>query len=176
MPFGFHLAMDTLPSGVRLRNSTLFPLSGQRGITPAFGYGAPHPRARGTSTLLNHVLLSTHYAAVRLLSDVPAGRVAVAFARRPAVLVPNRRRRGLPVFVPEVSRRVWGLRLRRTDQGLALAPPGMLPSAKFRASTSCLQLFGAQYPPHLYPCLRFAVHLAMPSAKLGAERVAIPFS
>jgi len=36
-------------------------LSGQRGITPAFGYGAPHPSARGASTLLNNVLLSTHY-------------------------------------------------------------------------------------------------------------------
>ena len=36
-------------------------LSGQRGITPAFGYGAPHLSARGTLTLLNNVLLSTHY-------------------------------------------------------------------------------------------------------------------
>jgi len=36
-------------------------LPGQRGITPAFGYGTPHPGARGTSTLLNNVLLSTHY-------------------------------------------------------------------------------------------------------------------
>jgi hypothetical protein len=62
MPFGFHLAMDTLPSGVQPRNSTFFPLFGQRGITPAFGYGAPHPVARGTSTLLNNVLLSTQYA------------------------------------------------------------------------------------------------------------------
>ena len=33
-PLGFHLAMDTLPSGVRARNPTFFPLSGQRGITP----------------------------------------------------------------------------------------------------------------------------------------------
>ena len=54
-PFGFHLAMDTLPSGVRPRNSTFFPLSGQRGITPAFGYSAPHPGARGTLTLLSNV-------------------------------------------------------------------------------------------------------------------------
>ncbi len=61
MPFGFHLAMDTLPSGVLPRNSTFFPLSGQRGIAPAFGYGPPHPGVRGTSTLLNNVLLSTHY-------------------------------------------------------------------------------------------------------------------
>jgi hypothetical protein len=39
-----------------------------------------------------------------------------------------------------------------------------------------LHLFGAQYPAHLYPCLRFADHLAVPNAKLGAERFAIPFS
>ena len=64
---------------------------------------------------------------------------------------------------------LWGLRLRRTEQELALAPLLMLPSAITRASASGLHLFGAQYPPHLFPCLRFAVHLAMPSAKLGAE-------
>jgi hypothetical protein len=37
--------------------------------------------------------------------------------------------RGLPVLVHEVSRRAWGLRLRRTEQGLALSPLLMLPSA-----------------------------------------------
>ena len=36
---------------------------GQRGITPAFGYGAPHLSARGTSTLLNNALLSAHIRA-----------------------------------------------------------------------------------------------------------------
>jgi hypothetical protein len=30
---------------------------GQRGITPAFGYGAPHSSARGTLTLLSSTLL-----------------------------------------------------------------------------------------------------------------------
>jgi hypothetical protein len=58
MPFGFHLAIDTLPSGV-----PQFP--GQREITPAFGYSAPHPSARGTLTLLNNALLSTHYEPLR---------------------------------------------------------------------------------------------------------------
>ena len=88
MPFGFHLTMDTLPSGesqaggsrsalARIRLSLscpfrllhTFPFSGPRGITPAFGYGAPHPSARGTSTLLSNALLSAHYGPVRL----PAG-------------------------------------------------------------------------------------------------------
>lgn len=41
-----------------------FP-SGQRGVTPAFGYGAPHPSAGGTSTLLSNALLSTHYGQLR---------------------------------------------------------------------------------------------------------------
>src|SRR6185369_131463 len=79
MPFGFHLAMDTLPSGTtsggfrsallcfRLSPSCPFRLlhtylsPGQRGITPAFGYSAPHSSARGTSTLLNYALLSAPY-------------------------------------------------------------------------------------------------------------------
>src|SRR5258707_4098747 len=78
MPFGFHLAMDTLPS------EELTSFSGQRGITPAFGYGPPHPSARRTSTFPNNALLSTHYSAVRLLEDVHAGRTATAFSRRPA--------------------------------------------------------------------------------------------
>ena len=101
MPFGFHLAMDTLPSGVPPKELPL-PLSGQRGITPAFGYDAPHLGVRGTSTLLSNVLLSTHYAAVRLLGDVHTGRTASAFARRPADL--RRHPRGLPVPVQKVSR------------------------------------------------------------------------
>jgi hypothetical protein len=71
---------------------------------------------------------------------------------------------------------LWGLRLRRTEQLLALASLSMLPAAITRASASRLHLFGAQYPPHLCPCLRFAVHLAMPNAKLGAEWIASPFS
>ena len=31
-------------------------------------------------------------------------------------------------------------------------------------------------PPHLFPCLRFALYLAVPNAKLGAERIATPYS
>jgi hypothetical protein len=40
-------------------------LSGQRGVTPAFGYGAPHPSAGGTLTLLSNALLSAHYGQLR---------------------------------------------------------------------------------------------------------------
>jgi hypothetical protein len=31
------------------------------------------------------------------------------------------------------------------------------------------------FSPHLFPCLRFAVHLATPNAKLGAEWIASPY-
>jgi Abnormal spindle-like microcephaly-assoc'd, ASPM-SPD-2-Hydin len=40
--------------------------------------------------------------------------------------------RGLPVLVLEVSRRAWGLRLRRTEQELALSRLFMLPSAHYK--------------------------------------------
>src|SRR5208283_4617038 len=71
MPFRSHLATDTLPS--RELRKTYPTLSGQRGITPAFGYGTPHPGARGTLTLLNNVLLSTHYGPVRLPGEAASG-------------------------------------------------------------------------------------------------------
>ena len=66
MPFGSHLAVDTLPSGfpeqrlqvhlVCIRLSPSCPhrflhtavLFGRRGATPAFGYDAPHLSVRGT--------------------------------------------------------------------------------------------------------------------------------
>ena len=45
--------------------------AGQRGITPVFGYSAPHPSAGRTLTLLIHALPSAHCAPVRLPSDPP---------------------------------------------------------------------------------------------------------
>jgi hypothetical protein len=42
---------------------------GQRGVTPAFGYGALHPSTSGTSTHLSTSLPSAHYATIRLLSS-----------------------------------------------------------------------------------------------------------
>src|ERR1035438_7321221 len=55
------LAVSSFRLRARLGFSIPFPFSGQRGITPAFGYSAPHPGAGGTSTLLNNALLSAHY-------------------------------------------------------------------------------------------------------------------
>jgi hypothetical protein len=50
-------------------------LPGQRGVTPAFGYGAPHSSARGTSTLPNNALLSTHYDLLDIVKAVSDARV-----------------------------------------------------------------------------------------------------
>ena len=59
-----------LVSGFRFRARLGFSIpstfSGPRGITPAFGYGAPHSSTRGTSTLLNNALLSAPYDPLRL--------------------------------------------------------------------------------------------------------------
>jgi hypothetical protein len=83
-PFGFRIAPDTLPSGIcratgsrsvlavsgfRLRARLDFSIPscspGQRGVTPAFGYSAPHPSAEGTSTPMIHALPSAHYEPLR---------------------------------------------------------------------------------------------------------------
>jgi hypothetical protein len=57
-------------SGFRLRARLDFSIPscspGQRGITPAFGYSAPHPSAEGTLTPMTHALPSAPYDPVRL--------------------------------------------------------------------------------------------------------------
>src|SRR6516164_4429681 len=59
-----------LVSGFRFRARLGFSIpptfSGPRGITPAFGYSAPHSSARGTLTLLNNALLSARYGVLTL--------------------------------------------------------------------------------------------------------------
>ena len=62
-PFGFRIAPDTLSSDENL--------AGQRGITPAFGYSAPHPSARGTLTLLIHALVLSR-SVLELIARSPA--------------------------------------------------------------------------------------------------------
>ncbi len=84
IPFGFRIAPDTLSSGIRRATGSRSVLAvsgfrlrarldfsipscspGQRGITPAFGYSAPHPSAEGTSTPMIHALPSAHYEPLR---------------------------------------------------------------------------------------------------------------
>jgi hypothetical protein len=56
-------------SGFHLRARLDFSIPscspGQRGITPAFGYSAPHLSAEGTSTPMTHALPSAHYEPLR---------------------------------------------------------------------------------------------------------------
>jgi hypothetical protein len=75
-PHGGHPALRRTTSGgsrsvfavssfrlrVRLDFSIPSAFFGQRGATPAFGYGAPHLGARGTRTLLDIASLSTRFA------------------------------------------------------------------------------------------------------------------
>src|SRR6516165_10844104 len=74
-------------------------------------------------------MIHWYCTAVRLLEDVHAGRTAYAFARRPVANARFRRLRGLPVLVHGVSRRAWGLRLRRAAQQLAITLLVVWPSA-----------------------------------------------
>src|SRR6202048_3537023 len=97
----------------------------------------------------------------------------------PAVLllVGSRRLRGLPVLVHEVSRRVWGLRLRRTEQELAYSLLFLWPSAHYKDVGVRIASFRSSIAHPAYsPCLRFADALAGISARLGAERIASHFS
>ena len=63
--FRFTLAVSSFRFRARLGFSIPSLFSGQRGITPAFGYSAPHPGAGGTLTLLNSALLSAQYGQLR---------------------------------------------------------------------------------------------------------------
>src|SRR5713101_5119746 len=102
--------------------------SGRRRITAVFGYDAPHSSARGTSTLPNNALLSTHYGTVRLLQHVHVRR-SVYGLHGPALIVRPRRAGDLPVLVHVVSQRARVLRLRRTDSPLAICVAAVLPSS-----------------------------------------------
>jgi len=142
MPFGFHLAMDTLPSAVP--NSRC----GQRVVTPAFGYGSPHLGARGTSTLLNNALLSAHYGAVRLLQHVHVRRAARCL-HGPAFAKCRRRTGDLPVLVHVVSQRARALtttqdRSATRDNAAAMLPSSYSPGSRHPD----LRLFEAQSPRH----------------------------
>src|SRR5437667_11733324 len=120
-------------------------------------------------------MVHRYYAAVFLLENVRAGRVALAFARRPAAWFGARCLRGLPVLVHEVSRRVWGLRLRRTEQELALTFPLMLPSAHYKDVGVRIASFRSSIAHPAYPLspLRWAPRGSC--ARLGATWFATPF-
>src|SRR5258708_9927694 len=88
----FTLAVSSFRRCARLGFSIPSLFSGQRDVSPAFGYGAPHLSAGGTSTLLNNALLSAHYrpgppqATASVLS--PRGFLPLCFSLSIAGLVP----------------------------------------------------------------------------------------
>ena len=161
--------MDTLPSGnrqrwlqvrlgcVRLSLSCPFRLlhtflsPGPRGITPAFGYGAPHSSARGTSTLPINALLSAHYAAVRLPATVREGLIAHR------VLPPARRSAAGGNGVSRFSRMKFlcmpGAFVSAGPSARSRIPrAAVLPSESPTSLASWITHFGAQYPAYRYPC------------------------
>ena len=135
-------------------------LSGQRGITPAFGYGAPHLSARGTSTLLNNVLLSTHYEPVRLPTGSPCGYLfpqnvglrhragsprfldRSVLARR---LLPPRKVRG--VLTPVASPSISGFTTLRRAGHLPLHNGAEMSSLTLRLTSSPAQGFARRITP-----------------------------
>src|SRR5213080_4504761 len=106
----------------------------------------------------------------------------MAFSRRPAADFRRRHLRGLPVLVHEVSRRVWGLRLRRTEQELALSPLSMLPSAHYKnvgvriASFRSSIAHPAYSPVYASLCTsRYPAQNSGPSGSLLLTRRTLPF-
>ena len=107
------------------------------------------PLLRRRSSVVVRVV-HRYCTAVRLLPDVHAGRAASAFSRRPAVNVPSRRPRGLPVLVSVVSSRAGGLRLRRAvqDARVYASRPCCLPPSQGRRRPDCA--FSKLYTPPTY--------------------------
>src|SRR5215467_12727438 len=101
--------------------------------------------------------------------------MALAFARRPAAWWSRRCLRGLPVLVHEVSRRVWGLRLRRTEQKLALALPFVLPSAHINRVGVRVVSFRSSIAHPAYPLSTLHCVPRGSSARLEAKWIATPF-
>ena len=75
----------------------------------------------------------------------------------------------------EVSRRAWGLRLRRAPCVLAFAHAWMLPSPCVHRVGAPNSFFEAQYPAHRCLCLRFACCLTTAYAKLEVGMVRYSF-
>ena len=86
---------------------------GRRGITPAFGYGPPHPGAGGTSTLLTSALPGAHYGLLRHPGrpDLALTGRRLARATPPAGLPALRSLRAHSRFPGAVCRQRWTVRL-----------------------------------------------------------------
>ncbi len=83
------LAVSGFPLRARLELSIPVSLFGQRGITPAFGYDAPHPSAGGTQTLPINALPGAHYQPVRLPTSAQRRAVVLPRATPPTGTSPS---------------------------------------------------------------------------------------
>ena len=185
--FRFTLAVSGFRFRARVGFSIPSPFSGPRGITPAFGYSAPHSSAGGTLTLMSYKLLSTHYRGFRLLPVVhtqlrglPSSWAGLPGGSQRGGLWLSFRKgfscirwlafQSLPVHSPAC----WALRLRRIPPGLATYRPDgfRLP---FQATRSASQISFSElyHPAHRSLGLRFADYLTMPHAKLEARMVSL---
>ena len=75
----------------------------------------------------------------------------IAFTRRPVAMPRFRHLRGLPVLVHGVSRRAWGLRLRRAGQQLAISLLTVLPSASGDGVGALIANFRSSIPSPSVP-------------------------
>ena len=116
--------------------------AGRRGITPAFGYSAPHPNAGGTLTLLIHALPSAHYEAVR---RCPAHRYFRPRGWRRLRLFPWHRRSGS--HVPYKSRDSGARKRRRPNSDPLVRNLAGSPVARGSVSIS-----NCEDAPTLYHC------------------------
>jgi hypothetical protein len=106
-------------------------LSGQRGITPAFGYDAPHPSVRGTLTLPNNALLSAHYGLLRPCAPL---RYSHPYGDRPLGFLPSHRGDRFPRSAqkPDAgSRRLHAGCHPDNNQGTLRTRPGLTTSSRF---------------------------------------------
>ena len=146
--------------------------AGRQGITPAFGYSAPHPSAGGTLTLLIHALPSAHYGGVRLLTIVHhrlrllASPMRTSAARVRSLLVDR-----------ETSRFPYKERPHMPGSTTTPGHPGARDSAPEcfafrvvdRVGTQKIPVFAAQWLACAFPCRRFTCLLTKAGARLGAD-------
>src|ERR1035437_7140901 len=108
-------------------------------------------------------MIHRYYSAVRLLGNVRARRTAFAFSRRSDDQLLFRHFRGLPVLVHGISRRAWGLRLRRADRQLAILLPVMLPSSVADCVGALIANFRSSIPSPSVPL--FTLHRTLHSVR-----------
>jgi hypothetical protein len=144
---------------------------GQRGVTPAFGYGALHPSTSGTSTHLSTSLPSAHYEQVRLPTSARLAASVFPRDESPSAAMPT-----APVGSPGSRRRPFVRDAIHDPGGVSpscVTTADMWPSTTGTVSASTtFSLSGLSFRTPHAPCLRFGPHVAATPARLGSDRSA----